>query len=393
MSIAPEPSASRGEITLQPSYFTSSLYVDPLREDISKLIASFDDQFKDTIEPFALFKKLWTDQGWCWLHMRAYDGRARQSFICTTERVFAERVADTEDPIARVVALFCLYTFYNTQPSTSAPPFYSVANIAVPMDIYRAMVSLPAVLHEEPLFRLRPYVVHILTTLLNAQTFYILPDSSLRAQNPTRLPREIFVPEGQGPSEALHMTAATESAQQEGPNAAPKKKGRPSKRDKARKVKEALASLERYIDRNAVALPGQHPPHVLGPDNIATHPHSTHVVFGQAPHATLNNYVDRRNELLAAVHAYSLDSADTTDASRSRTKDALQRANEAVLLRLKQIDAMAAEQGLEVGGEGGEKTGLSRVERAVDELRQSSGVGASGGILSLLEGAGMDSNN
>ena len=89
MSVAPELSASRGDVALQPSYFTSSLYVEPLREDISKLIASFTDQFNDTVEPFALFKKLWTEQGWCWLHMRAYDGRARQTFIRTTERVFA----------------------------------------------------------------------------------------------------------------------------------------------------------------------------------------------------------------------------------------------------------------------------------------------------------------
>ncbi len=89
MSVAREPSASRGEITLQPSYFTSSLYVQPLREDISTLITLFSDQFDHNVQPFDLFKKLWTEQGWCWLHMRVYDGRARQSFIRTTERLFA----------------------------------------------------------------------------------------------------------------------------------------------------------------------------------------------------------------------------------------------------------------------------------------------------------------
>ena len=184
-----------------------------------------------------------------------------------------------------------------------------------------------------------------------------------------------------------------DSAQQEGPSAPPKKKGRPSKRDKMRKAKEALASLERYVDRNTVALPEQYPHHV-GPNEVATHANSTHLVLGQAPHATLNNYVDRKNELLATVYADSPDNADCTDgASQAHPSDALQRANDAVLLRLKQIDAMAAEQGLEVGGEGGEKTGLSRVERAVDELHRSSGIGASGGILNLLEGAGMESNS
>lgn len=88
MSIAPEPSTSRGEITLQPSYFSSSLYVDTLREDISTLIASFTKQYNESVRPFDLFKKLWADQGWCWLHLRIYDGRARQAFLNITERLF-----------------------------------------------------------------------------------------------------------------------------------------------------------------------------------------------------------------------------------------------------------------------------------------------------------------
>jgi hypothetical protein len=64
--------------------------------------------------------------------------------------------------------------------------------------------------------------------------------------------------------------------------------------------------------------------------------------------------------------------------------EALERANMAVLARLKKIDAMAAEKGMEVGGEGGELTGLGRVERAIGELRG----GDKGGILGLSEGAG-----
>ncbi len=77
MSVAPEPSATRGEITLQPSYFTSSLYVNPLREDISTLIDAFSEQYDPSVRPFELFRKLWTDQGWKWLHLRAQDGRSR----------------------------------------------------------------------------------------------------------------------------------------------------------------------------------------------------------------------------------------------------------------------------------------------------------------------------
>jgi hypothetical protein len=62
--------------------------------------------------------------------------------------------------------------------------------------------------------------------------------------------------------------------------------------------------------------------------------------------------------------------------------EALERANLEVLGRLKKIDTMAAERGMEVGGEGGELTGLSRVERAAGEL-------AKGGILGLSQGAGL----
>jgi hypothetical protein len=61
----------------------------------------------------------------------------------------------------------------------------------------------------------------------------------------------------------------------------------------------------------------------------------------------------------------------------------LERANQAILGRMKKIDQMAAERGLEVGGEGGERTGLARVERAVTHME-------SGGLLRLLEGAGLE---
>lgn len=91
MSTSAVPSASRGDITLQPSYFTSSLYVEPLREDISTLIKLFFEQYSQaspSSQPFALFKRLWTEQGWCWIHFKVFDGRARESFIAVTERLF-----------------------------------------------------------------------------------------------------------------------------------------------------------------------------------------------------------------------------------------------------------------------------------------------------------------
>ncbi|KAI0655191.1 hypothetical protein C8Q70DRAFT_924341 [Cubamyces menziesii] len=371
MSIAPEPSTSRGEITLQPSYFSSSLYVDSLREDISTLVVSFTEQYNESVRPFELFKKLWTDQGWCWLHLRIYDGRARQAFLNITERLFVERLASSEPAITRVVALFALYTFHDTQPSSSTLPIHKISHIAIPMNTYRDMLLLPSTLKEPSHQPLAPYVAHILTTMLDAQVFHVLPESSLNAQNPSVLPREVFSMDAQ-------IAFATDVTGEQG-SSAPKKKGRPSKRDKIRKAKEALASLERYVDKNYVNIPEGPPAFDVAAGAGATR--AGHALFGQAPVGPLENYLAHKNELLAAVYSDAPDGPQT---------DALRRSNEAVLARLKQIDEMAAQKGLEVGGEGGEKTGLARVEKAVEELRQASGIGASGGILRLLDGAGMD---
>jgi len=61
-------------------------------------------------------------------------------------------------------------------------------------------------------------------------------------------------------------------------------------------------------------------------------------------------------------------------------REVLRTANEAVLRRLREIDEMAACQGLEVGGEGGEKTGLARIEKVVGEMGESSS-----GILGMVD--------
>lgn len=68
----------------------------------------------------------------------------------------------------------------------------------------------------------------------------------------------------------------------------------------------------------------------------------------------------------------------------------LRRANETVVRRMRKIDEEAAARGLEVGGEGGERTGLSRVEKAMGELGEAESRGERGGLLCLLEGAGLE---
>jgi hypothetical protein len=91
MQPAPSPSAGRGDAVLQPAYFTSVLYVRPLRDDISTLIEDFRNHFAQrdpTISPFSVFKQLWVLKGWKWLHFKVLDNRARQRFLLVTLRLF-----------------------------------------------------------------------------------------------------------------------------------------------------------------------------------------------------------------------------------------------------------------------------------------------------------------
>ena len=137
---------------------------------------------------------------------------------------------------------------------------------------------------------------------------------------------------------------------------AKKKRGRPSKRDMAKKTKDAVAGLGRWLERTDPA--GR-----AGPSRA----------WGQAPDGSRANYRAQKERVVSAL----------LEGESGDGVQALERANMAVLGRLKRIDAMAAEKGMEVGGEGGDSTGLGRVERAVGELAEGRP-----GILGLTEGAG-----
>jgi len=79
----------RGDIAIQPAYFTSSLFVDPLREDIILLVSTFTEQYTShPSEPFSLFKTIWRSQGWPSLHWKVLTGRAREALMNTTFRLF-----------------------------------------------------------------------------------------------------------------------------------------------------------------------------------------------------------------------------------------------------------------------------------------------------------------
>jgi hypothetical protein len=150
MSVA--PSAIRGELALSPSYFSSSLFVHPLREDILHLIRLFQERYAQTrpSQPFTLFKAIWKTQGWTWMHLKVFDARSREAFLGVTARLFlgafrcrlvalrtadrcSERTATTETPLARTAALFGLYTFFFTQPTPSAHHLYSISHVPIPI--------------------------------------------------------------------------------------------------------------------------------------------------------------------------------------------------------------------------------------------------------------------
>lgn len=89
MSFVPGPSATRGGIMVQPTYFTSSLYVDSCREDIEMLIQEFSQKYDENRDrSFSLFKSIWISSGWQWIHFKVLDPYARDPFLRVTIRLF-----------------------------------------------------------------------------------------------------------------------------------------------------------------------------------------------------------------------------------------------------------------------------------------------------------------
>src|SRR6266404_5097652 len=214
---------------------------------------------------------------------------------------------------------------------------------------------------------LAPYASQVLSSLINAHVFYILPDCRLEPYNPRTLPREVYVAD-----EELELDPMTSGP---GPSAtragkAPKKKGRPSKRDMAKRTKDAVGGLGRWLERTESfgwATGGEASPSRT--EGQASHSQE------HGPTVSRANYRAQKERVLSAL----------LEGEGGEGVQALERANLAVLGRLKRIDAMAAEQGMEVGSEGGELTGLGRVERAVGVLGEGKA-----GILRLTDGAGLD---
>ncbi|KAI0271414.1 hypothetical protein BC834DRAFT_859357 [Gloeopeniophorella convolvens] len=365
MSLAPTPSASRGDLILQPPFFTSSLFVNPFRDDIECLTDLFIEECTDDVEqPFALFKRIWQEQGWTFMHLKVFDARTRHTYLTVACRLFVERMAGNVEPLRRLVALFALYTFYFTQPSDTRISLYSIKHIAIAVDQYNLLLALPKAVSS----KLAPYASHVLSALLEAKAFYILPGSGFGPYNPRVLPREVYVEEEDEAARGTESELGPAPSEGAAPKV-PRKKGRPSKRDIAKRSKDAVAGLDRWLERTESigrAVGGGEP----GPSRAR----GGHALLSHAPAASRTHYRMQKARLLDTL----------LRAEDGEGVQALERANMAVLGRLKRIDAMAAEKGMEVGGEGGELTGLGRVERAVGELREGGQ-----GLLRLTEGAGI----
>jgi len=96
MSLTPSPSAARGDLILQPAYFTSSLYVDPFRADVQNLIDRFDALYATaSSQPFSLFKRIWDEEGWPWMLLKVFDSRTRDVFLRVSCRLFVGMLKST----------------------------------------------------------------------------------------------------------------------------------------------------------------------------------------------------------------------------------------------------------------------------------------------------------
>ncbi|KAF9029250.1 hypothetical protein BDZ89DRAFT_1065585 [Hymenopellis radicata] len=340
MSLA--PTSQVGKILLQPAYFTSSCYVETMKSDIDALVKTFEGEYAESEEknkPFTLFKTVWCAMGWQWLHFKVFDARARDMFLQVTCRLFLGIFFLTRSYCCathgRLVAFFALYTFLNTQPS-GAPPLHAIEHIPIPRDQYRALFSLSDAFETS----LRAAAINITRLLVDADVFYIIPDSSLGTQYPRVLPREVIV----------HDTSD-----------APKKKGRPSKADRVQKSQQAVDSLGQWLEQTGA------------PSSSEEGAPTTHRLLVEDPTDLLQRYRDIKSTLLSTV------------AEDRQGTAALIEANKQVYYRLKRAAELNGESEMDAESEG---PGIPRVERAMVLADAETGDGPRGGLLGLLEGAG-----
>jgi hypothetical protein len=92
MSLVVAPTVPRGTLPqLQPSYFFSSVFVEPMREDIADLLLAFAAAYAAEPlapeKPFGMFKRVWKSKGWDLVHLRVVEPRARVAFLRSVIRL------------------------------------------------------------------------------------------------------------------------------------------------------------------------------------------------------------------------------------------------------------------------------------------------------------------
>lgn len=91
MSLNTLPNYPRGVLILDPAYYTSSVFVEPMRKDIQGLLEDFVLVYSSSPPPrrvFSIFKDVWSSRGWEFLHLCAIDDVVRDTFLITVFRLF-----------------------------------------------------------------------------------------------------------------------------------------------------------------------------------------------------------------------------------------------------------------------------------------------------------------
>ena len=176
------------------------------------------------------------------------------------------------------------------------------------------------------LLPLRPYTVTVLGSLIKDHVFYILPRAELWADNPRELPREQVVNDG---------TFLSETGK--------RKRGRPSKHEKAMKNKAMLNKLEKWMEDTTY--------HGLSSSaNSAEQSGSMYLLLANPPRTTLEHYEEQKSQLLGAL------------LSTEEGLNAVRGASATVLEQLKGAKELVADE-----EQSGDFTGLERAERACEE--------------------------
>ncbi|KIJ46423.1 hypothetical protein M422DRAFT_29271 [Sphaerobolus stellatus SS14] len=285
MTIRVAPSAPKTPLALyyvQPVYYTSSLFTDPMREDIVDLLSTFARVYSseplEPEKPFEIFKSVWKKQGWDIVHLKVLDPQGRSAYLKTVLRLFLERMGSSEHLLVRAGAIFGLYLFFMTQPSRSEGNLESVGSITLTIDTYQQMLSFPQIFQGP----LRLCVIYVISQLFSKQVFHVIPDSSLGPQNPRYLPHSVPI---------LRLEV------DHGPR---KKTGRPSNQDMNRRAEKTLNELEQYLETADTRLP------LPGSSSGGT----------AAPSAA--DYIDKRDQLRALLPTEAVQEAEAVTVERVR---------------------------------------------------------------------------